>query len=107
MSKKSQRIKLLERAARAALANAIAAQNKLAAAVEAEGEVHLPLFLTAERHRKIVRAQRKDHQAELLRVALMQPALARLAEMAIDTKANEPQRRRDAFRVVGDNDEED
>ena len=104
---KSQRIKLLERAARVALANAIAAQNKLAAAVEAEGEVFIPLLFTAERHRKIIRAQRADHQKELLGFALAQSKYARLAELAMQVKEGEPQRRRDAFRVVGGNEEDD
>jgi hypothetical protein len=64
MSTKSQRTKLAERAAQIALRSAIAAQKKLAASVEADGDVFLPRFLTIERHRRIVRAMREDHERE-------------------------------------------
>ncbi|WP_316202834.1 MULTISPECIES: hypothetical protein [unclassified Bradyrhizobium] len=67
----TQRIKLLEKSARAALDSALAARNRLADAVEASGEVHVPMFLTGEEHRKIVRRMRADHKqkrAELVQV---------------------------------------
>jgi hypothetical protein len=71
MSKKSQRTKMLERAARVALSNCIATHKKLAASVEADGGVFIPHFLTAEHHRKIVREMRADHAAELAEMVTM------------------------------------
>jgi hypothetical protein len=69
--KKSQRTKMLERAARAALSKCIATHKKLAASVEADGGVFIPHFLTAEDHRKIVREMRADHAAELADTVIM------------------------------------
>lgn len=121
----TQRIKLLEKSARAALDSALAARKRLAAAVEASGEVHVPMFLTGEEHRKIVRRMRADYKQE--RVEWVQ-ALGTVAAIVADPKlessefhgfakmmwaamqqriAEEAIARRDAFYVVKSEAEEE
>ncbi|WP_316237682.1 hypothetical protein [Bradyrhizobium sp. SZCCHNR1015] len=82
----TQRIKLLEKSARAALDSALAARKRLAAAVEASGEVHVPMFLTGEEHRRIIRAMRADHKQE--RAELVQALASVAAIMANPNSAH-------------------
>ncbi|WP_315731134.1 MULTISPECIES: hypothetical protein [unclassified Bradyrhizobium] len=100
-----QRIKLLEKSARVALASALAARKKLAAAAEAVGDVHIPMFLTSEEHRRIVREMRADHHRELVglfaHVTNPDPKYMRIAQLSLHGTAEAAQRaRRDALHVV-------
>src|SRR5262249_6860011 len=103
MSTKSQRIELLRKSAIAALNSATAAQKKWAAAVEAAGDAHIPMFLTLDRHRGIVRRMRREHDAlveSTIRFFMLGPSesqrhIAEVMMMAKRHKQGEPQRRRE------------
>ena len=55
----------LKRSLATALNSAVAARRRLAAATEAAGEVYIKDFLTRDEHRAVVRAMRRDHEAEI------------------------------------------
>jgi hypothetical protein len=100
-----QRIKLLEKAARIAIENALATRKKLAAAVEADGDVFVRPFLTLEEHSRIVRRMRSDHRAEMERMIqhfmCPDPAYMRIAKFLMRVnKTGDHQARRDALHVV-------
>lgn len=109
--KKSQRTELLERSARIALDNALRADRKLAEAIEADGGVHVSSFITLDRHRKIVRRMRAEHERQLTEYMLFMAnppeSVKRLAELVVNIKRDEPYRRREQLYVVrGDKEEQ-